>query len=87
ITRATVIDLCKELGYSVEERSVARTELYRADECFLVGTGCQVSFVKSIDRREIANGERGTVSNAIQEAYENGVYGRDATKASWLTPV
>lgn len=87
ITRATIIELCQELGYAVEERSVARTELYRAEECFLVGTGCQVSFVKSIDRRVIADGQRGALSSAIQDAYENGVYGRDASKAQWLSAV
>ena len=86
ITRQSIIGLAKELGYTVEERSVGRTELYRADECFLVGTGCQVSWVKTIDRRVVGSGERGAVSTAIQEAYENAVYGRDASKANWLTP-
>ncbi len=87
ITRQSIIGLAEELGYKVEERPVARTELYRADECFLVGTGCQVSWVKTIDRREIGSGQRGAVSEAIQEAYENAVYGRDASKSSWLSPV
>ena len=86
ITRQSIIGLAAELGYAVEERSVGRTELYRADECFLVGTGCQVSWVKSIDRRVIGSGERGAVSVKIKEAYENAVYGRDASKASWLSP-
>ncbi len=87
ITRQTIIELAVELGYRVEERQVGRTELYRAHECFLVGTGCQVSWVKTIDRRIIGNGERGAVSTALQSAYEDGVYGRDASKKTWLSPV
>lgn len=87
ITRQSIIGLAAELGYTVEERAVSRTELYRADEIFLVGTGCQVSWVKAVDRRAVGSGERGQVSAAIQKAYEDGVYGRDASKSDWLTPV
>lgn len=86
ITRASVIGLARDAGYAVEERPVARTELYRADELFLVGTGCQVSWVRSVDRRPVNEGERGPVTARIQEAYERAVYGRDPARGDWLTP-
>lgn len=87
ITRQAVIDLARDHGIAVEERTVGRTELYRGDELFLVGTGCQVSWVRSVDRRMIGSGERGPVTAAIQDAYEAAVYGRDPERTGWLTPV
>lgn len=87
ITRQAIIDLAREQGYAVEERAVARTELYRADEMFLVGTGCQVTWVASVDRRVVGSGERGAVTAALATAYEDAVYGRTDAKQSWLTPV
>jgi branched-chain amino acid aminotransferase len=66
---------------------VARTELYVADEVFLVGTGCQVAWVRAVDKRTIGTGERGPITARIQSAYEEAVYGRSARYASWLTGV
>ena len=86
ITRRAVIELAHDLGIAVEERPIARTELYVADEIFLVGTGCQVSWVRSVDRRTIGDG-RGPITSSIQNAYEEAVYGRDTRRAAWLTPV
>lgn len=86
ITRKAILQLARDLGISVQERAIARTELYVADEVFLVGTGCQVSWVRSVDRRAIGSG-KGPLTTRIQQAYEDAVYGRDASRASWLTSV
>jgi branched-chain amino acid aminotransferase len=87
ITRAAIIGIAQELGYEVRQRAIARTELYRAEEVFLVGTGCQVSWVKAIDRREIGDGSKGPITTAIQRCYEDAVYGRDPSRSGWLTTV
>jgi branched-chain amino acid aminotransferase len=86
ITRRALIDLARGLGIEVQERPIARTELYVADEIFLCGTGCQVSWVKAIDKRTIGAGARGPITERIQKAYEDAAYGRDPARASWLTP-
>ena len=86
ITRRAVIDLAKRLGIGCEERPIARTELYAADEVFLVGTGCQVSWVHAIDRRVVGTGKQGAITVAIQKASEDCVYGRDPQGGTWLTP-
>ncbi len=86
ITRKAIIQLAHDLGVAVQERPIARTELYVADEVFLVGTGCQVSWVRSIDKRPVGT-VRGPITERIQKAYEDAAYGRDASRASWLTPV
>ena len=86
ITRDAVISLAHDLGIPVEQRPIGRTEVYRADEMFLCGTGCQISWVRSVDRRTVSD-DRGPITTAIQERYENAVYGRDPKYAEWLTPV
>ncbi len=86
ITRRSIIQLARDLGIEVEERPIARTELYVADEIFLVGTGCQVSWVRSVDKRPVGDG-RGAITARIQAAYEDAVYGRDPKRSAWLTPV
>jgi branched-chain amino acid aminotransferase len=86
ITRRGIIRLAADLGIPCQERPVARTELYHADEVFLTGTGCQVSWVKSIDKRPVGSGARGPLTARIQQAYEDAVYGRDQRYAGWLTP-
>jgi len=86
ITRRSIVQLASDLGIQVQERAIARTELYVADEIFLVGTGCQVSWVRSVDQRQVG-AERGAITSRIQEAYEQAVYGREPQRLSWLTPV
>ena len=87
ITRRSILALAKDLGIATVERSIARTELYIADEIFLVGTGCQVSYVRSVDKRLVGDGNRGALTARIQQAYEDAVYGRTPAYRSWLTPV
>jgi len=87
ITRKAILSLAKDLGIPTVERAIARTELYLADEIFLVGTGCQVSWVKTVDRRAVGTGARGAITARIQQAYEDAVYGRNPAYGSWLMPV
>jgi branched-chain amino acid aminotransferase len=88
ITRAKVMHLAQEeLGLEVRERSIDRSELYVADEVFLVGTGAQVAPVIEIDRRRIGDGEPGPLTNRVQDAYLKVVTGRDPKYAAWLTPI
>ncbi len=85
ITRRGILELARELGIPVVERAVARTELYVADEVFLVGTGCQVTYVRSIDKRVVGDGNRGPLTTRLQKAYEDAVYGRNPAYRGWLT--
>ncbi|MBA2480843.1 MAG: branched-chain amino acid transaminase [Planctomycetes bacterium] len=87
ITRRGILQFARDLGIPAVERAVARTELYLADEIFLVGTGCQVSWVRSVDKRIVGGGVRGPVTERIQRAYEDAVYGPSTAYGSWLTPV
>jgi len=87
ITRKAIFQLAKDRGIPYSERPIARTELYLADEIFLVGTGCQVSFVRSVDKRVLGDGTKGAITTRLQQAYEDAVYGRNEAYRHWLTQV
>lgn len=89
ITRDTIIKLARrELGYTTQERTVDRTELYNADEIFLCGTGAQIAPVISVDHRPIGNGKVGPIGQKIQNLYADVVRGRyPEYRNQWCTPV
>jgi len=88
ITREAIIELAEqELGLSIIERPVDRSELYVADEVFFCGTGVQVSPVTRVDGRSVGTGRPGSLTVRLQRAYFRAVRGQDGRYSSWLTPV
>ena len=88
ITRDCVIHLAREeMGIDVVERSIDRSELYLADEVFMVGTAAQVAPIIEVDRRSVGDGEPGPMTLRLQELYLDVVCGRNPKYAEWLTPV
>lgn len=88
ITRNTVIELAKnELGLETVHRSIDRSELYTAEECFLTGTAAHITPVAEIDHRQIGNGEIGEITKNLQEIYSNVIRGNNPKYLSWCTPV
>lgn len=88
ITRSVVQELAQaELGVETVERSVARTELYYADEMFICGTGVQVAAITSVDGRTVGDGQVGPITQRLSELYFDAVKGRIPKYMDWLTPV
>jgi branched-chain amino acid aminotransferase len=87
ITRDTVMQLAKGLGYRVREKRISRDEVYIADEAFFTGTAAEVLPIRVLDGRDIGDGARGPVTQQLQEAFFDLVRGRDQARAHWLTPV
>ncbi len=88
ITRETVIILAKEeLGLETVERSVDRSELYLADECFMTGTAAHVTPVIEVDHRKVGSGEIGKITLTLQNLYFDVVRGRVKKYADWLLPL
>ncbi len=82
INRKSVIQIARDLGYTVVERDVARAELYMADEVFLTGTAAELVPVREIDDHEI--GEPGEVTKQLQAKFEDALHGRAQEYAEWL---
>lgn len=87
ITRAGIIEIAAELGIEVSERQIDRSELYIADEIFLVGTGAQVSPVIEVDHRAVGDGAVGEITKRIQGRYFDAVRGKIPAYRHWLTPI
>jgi branched-chain amino acid aminotransferase len=85
ITRDTAITLLREQGVEVREETIARDELYVADEVFLTGTAAEITPVRDIDHRKIGRGEAGPVTHRLQESFFSIVKGSDTKHADWLT--
>ena len=68
-------------------RSIDRSELYTADECFLTGTAAHITPVAEIDHRQIGDGEIGEITKKLQEIYARVIRGNHPKYAAWCTPV
>ncbi len=87
ITRDTIIHVAREeFGIQTEERSIDRSELYLADECFLTGTAAHVTPVLEIDHRPVGGGQIGKISRQLQDLYFNIVRGKNKKYGGWCTP-
>jgi branched-chain amino acid aminotransferase len=84
ITRDTVTQIAQDLGHTVVEKGLIRSDLYLADEVFMTGTAAEVTPLRSIDDHEIGVGE---VTLAIQKAYLDTVRGKSERWSHWLDPV
>ena len=82
ITRNSVIQIAKDLGYTVEERDIARAELYLADEVFLTGTAAELVPVREVDDHPL--GEPGEITRVIQAKFEDALHGRAEEYLEWL---
>jgi branched-chain amino acid aminotransferase len=88
ITRDTVSRLAREeLGLTVVERSLDRSELYAADELFLTGTAAHVSPVVRVDHRPVGNGLVGPITRQIRDLYFAAARGEIDRYLEWCTPV
>jgi branched-chain amino acid aminotransferase len=88
ITRDSLIRLAREeLGLTVRERSIDRTELFIADEVFFCGTGAQVAPCVRVDGRAVGDGSIGPISRTLADLYTALARGDDTRRAQWRAPV
>src|SRR5881275_3772907 len=80
ITRDTVTQIAEDLGHTVVEKPLIRSDLYLADEVFMCGTAAEVTPLRSVDDHEIGVGE---VTLAIQKAYLDTVRGATDRFEEW----
>ncbi|MBI2312217.1 MAG: branched-chain amino acid transaminase [Betaproteobacteria bacterium] len=87
ITRASVIQLAKELGYDVTSKRLTRDDVYIADEAFFTGTAAEVTPIREVDGRVIGSGTRGPMTTRIQSLFFDCVAGKSRNHVDWLTYV
>lgn len=77
LTRNLVIRMAKDLGIEVCERSIARSELYSADELFFSGTAIQVNCITSVDKRPVGDGEHGEIFKKLNDLFNTVTLGKN----------
>jgi branched-chain amino acid aminotransferase len=82
ITRDSVIQILQDLGYTVEEKNIIRSDLVTADEVFMCGTAAEVTPIREVDDHEI--GPPGPVTKELQTAYLDTCRGKSERWAQWL---
>ena len=87
ITRAVVMALARERGYTVREENLVRTDLYNAEECFFTGTAAEITPIREVDDRQVGAGHRGPVTKELQDAFFAATKGEDPEHRDWLTYV
>ena len=87
ITWRSIQLICADHGIPVEARKITRDDVYIADEAFFTGTAAEVTPIRELDGRVIGNGGRGPITEKLQAAFFDIVYGRNPKYHSWLTPV
>ncbi len=84
ITRDAAIEIARELGFSVEARSLDLDDLLSADEAFFTGTAAEITPIREVDGKVVGEGKRGPVTKQIQDTFFDAVAGRDARFKKWL---
>lgn len=88
ITRSTILSIAVEdLGLTVQERVIDRTELYLADEIFFLGTGWEIMPVASVDRLTVGSPAPGPVTKSLGDRYAQIVRNGHTSHPEWRTPV
>ena len=70
ITRAKVIEVCRQNGIPVFEKNYSLVDTYGADEAFLTGTFGAQTPVSEIDGRQVGTGTMGPVTQCIRDLYK-----------------
>jgi branched-chain amino acid aminotransferase len=85
ITRASVLELAREMGIPVLERPVDKSELLIADEVFLSGTAARVTPVRRIETTDLP--AQRPVMDRLRERLTAITEGRDPQYDHWVTRI
>jgi branched-chain amino acid aminotransferase len=83
INRASVMEIIRDLGIELEQRDVARGELYMADEVFMTGTAAELTPIREIDDLPVGEGRPGPITQQVQQLFEDALHGRSDRYAKW----
>ncbi|HXN63937.1 MAG TPA: branched-chain amino acid transaminase [Candidatus Acidoferrales bacterium] len=84
VTRDSVIQIARDLGFSLETRSLALEELLSADEAFFTGTATEVAAIREVDGKRIGAVAPGPVTKRIQDVFARVISGRELKYSRWL---
>ena len=87
ITRQSVIQIARDLGFEVIEKDITYDELVSSDEVFFSGTAVEITPISKIDEITIGAGSIGSITEKLQTTYVDIVSGRNNKYKDWLSIV
>jgi branched-chain amino acid aminotransferase len=87
VTRASVLEIARDLGFTVVEKLLSVSELLTADEAFFSGTYAEIAPIREIGHYPVGNGKPGRVTRDIMDVFYKLIRGEEPKYARWLHPV
>jgi len=85
ITRASVLEIAKDLGIEATVAPISVEDVLGADELFFTGTAVEVTAIREVDGRVMSGGKPGPVTRRIQDTYNQAVRGQLPQYRHWLS--
>lgn len=85
ITRASVIEIARDMGFTVTEKKLTVAEAQDADEAFFTGTAAEMTPIGAIDETPLRIGAPGPITSELKQAYLDAAYGRAPRYEKFLT--
>ena len=85
ITRSSIIQISRDLNYSVEITDLSEEMLLNADESFFTGSATEVTPIATVNDRPIGNGKPGSITLELKDLYSQIVHGKESRYNNWLT--
>ena len=73
VSRMAVFDLARQLNIPISEEELQPYDLYNADEAFFSGTSYCVMPVTKVDKRDVADGKPGPITQQLLSAWSETV--------------
>jgi len=85
VTRASVLEIAKDLGIEATVAPISVEDVLGADELFFTGTAVEVTAIREVDGRVIGDGKPGPLTRRIQETFNQAVRGQLPQYRRWLS--
>ena len=85
VTRASVLDIARDLGIEARVAPISVEDLLGADELFFTGTAVEVTAIREVDGRTIGDGTPGPITRRIQATFNQAVRGELSQYRKWLS--
>jgi len=94
ITRASLFQIAKNLGYETQTETITKEDFFSADEAFFSGTAVEIAPIVRVtdgsnpqEEKEyiIGSGEAGDITLRLAKTYKDVVEGKNKEYENWLT--
>ena len=85
VTRASVLEIAKDLGIEATVAPISVEDVLGADELFFTGTAVEVTAIREVDGRVIGDGKPGPLTRRLQDTFNQAVRGQLPQYRRWLS--